>query len=83
MEISKKMKRKSEILKYLSDEDKIIFLSELLEAVSLSKKQGSFSAIDECLNAWEATAEIASIPGISEKVWLKFDKLKAAGILHG
>lgn len=77
------MKRKNNILKYLPEGDKEIFLSDLLEAIALSKKQGSFSAIDECLNAWEATVEMVSIPGMSEKVWSKFNKLKTAGILHG
>lgn len=77
------MKRKNNILKYLNEEDRVIFLSELLDSIALSKKQGSFAAIDECLNAWEATAEMNSIPGMSEKVWAKYNKLKAAGVLHG
>ena len=77
------MKRKNKILEYLPAGDKELFLSDLLEAIVLSKKQGSFSAIDECLNTWEATAEMASIPGMSEKVWAKFNKLKTAGIFHG
>jgi hypothetical protein len=52
------MKRKNSILKYLAEEDRAMFLSELLDAIALSKKQNSFAAIDECLNAWEATAEM-------------------------
>jgi len=77
------MKRKNSILKYLAEEDRAMFLSELLDAIALSKKQNSFNAIDECLNAWEATAEMNSIPGMSEKVWSKYNRLKAAGILNG
>jgi len=76
------MKRQSEILKYLPDEDKVAFLSELLESISLSKKQGSFSPIDNCLDAWEATAEMNSVPRLSEKVWEKYNKLKSVGLIH-
>lgn len=77
------MKRKNEILKYLSDEDKLLFLSELLDAVAASKKQGSFVSIDECLSAWEATAELNSVPRLRDKVWDKYIKLKSAGLIHG
>ncbi|MFH1941773.1 MAG: hypothetical protein ABIL68_06675 [bacterium] len=77
------MKRKHEILKYLPDEDKLIFLSELLEAISLSKKQGSFLSIDDCLEEWEATAELNSVPGLREKVWERYERLKTSGSLHG
>ena len=69
------MKRKNEILKYFPNEDKLIFLSELLDAIESSKKQGSFAPIDECLEAWEATAELISVPGLRESVWSRFNKL--------
>ena len=78
-----KMKRQNEILKYLPDEDKLIFLSELLEAISLSKRQGSFSPIDDCLEEWEATAELNSVPDLREKSWERYERLKASGLLHG
>ena len=67
----------------LPDEDKLIFLSELLEAISLSKKQNSFSPIDDCMSAWEATAELSSVPGLRERVWTRYEKLKSAGLIHG
>ena len=77
------MKRKNEILKYLPDDDKLIFLSELLDAIDMAKKQKSFSSIDECLASWEATAELNSVPGLREKVWVKYNKLKSSGLIHG
>ena len=72
--------RKNEILKYLEPEDREVFLSELLEAVGIAKREGSFKAIDKCIDSLEATAELNSIPGIREKVWDKYSKLKEAGI---
>lgn len=78
-----KMKRKSEILKYLPDEDKAIFLSELLDAIAISKKQNSFSPIDKCLDSWEATAELNSVPGLKEKAWKRYEKLKESGLING
>ena len=77
------MKRKNEILKYLPDDDKLLFLSELLNAIDIAKKQKSFSPIDECLSSWEATAELNSVPGLCEKVWIKYNKLKSSGSIHG
>ena len=77
------MKRKNEILKYLPDDDKLIFLPELLDAIDMAKKQKSFSPIDECLSSWEATAELNSVPGLREKVWTKYNKLKSSGLIHG
>jgi len=76
------MKRKSEILKYLPDDDKLLFLSELLDAINISRKEGSFLSIDECLSAWEATAELNSVPGLHDKVWAKYHKLKSSGLIH-
>jgi len=77
------MKRKNEILKYLHDDDKLLFLSELLDAIALSKKQNSFATIDSCMEAWEATAELNSVPGLREKVWSRFENLKSRGLIHG
>jgi hypothetical protein len=77
------MKRKNEILKYLPDEDKLIFLSELLDAIAISKKQNSFLPINECLDSWEATAELNSVSGLREKVWKRYEKLKESGLING
>jgi len=73
--------RKNEILKYLEPEDQGMFLSDLLKAIRTAKRAGSFRAIDECIEAWEATAELNSIPGFRERVWAKYSKLKEAGII--
>ena len=83
MGIPNKMKRKNEILKYLPDEEKLLFLSELLSAVALSKRQNSFTQINDCLSSWGDTAELNSIPGLREKVWERFEKLKSRGLIHG
>lgn len=72
----------SEILKYLAAEDKDLFLSELMEAIAQSKKLGNFDAIDECIEEWEATAELNSIPDFSTKVWNRYYRLKKAGIIN-
>ena len=77
------MKRKNEILKYLPDEDKLLFLSELLDAIVISKKQNSFLPINECLDSWEATAELNSVPGLRESVWKRYEKLKESGLING
>lgn len=73
----------SEILKFLSDEDKELFISELISAIRKSKRKNNFEAIDKCLESWEATAELNSIPGLRESVWKKYEKLKKDGLLHG
>lgn len=78
-----KMKRKNEILKYLPNEDKLRFLSELLDAITTSKKQNSFLPINKCLDSWEATSELNSVPGLREKVWKQYEKLKESGLING
>jgi hypothetical protein len=76
-------KKQSEILKFLTDEDKVEFLEELLDAIKTARREGSLTAVNECIKSWEATAELNSIPGLRERTWQKFNKLKASGLIHG
>lgn len=77
------MKRKNEILKYLSEDDQLLFLSELLDAIMAARRKDSFLPIDECMERWEATAELSSVPGLRESVWERYNKLKSSGAIHG
>ena len=74
-----KNKRKSEITRYLTENEKSHFLSELIDAIEISKISGNFDAINECLLSWEDVVELNSIPKFKEKVWDRFNKLKSAG----
>ena len=80
--MERKPNRCKEMLRFLSQEDKNIFLSELLDAVSVSMENQSVDAINECLEKWEDTVEMISIPGMKERVWERFEKLKARGCIH-
>lgn len=71
--------KKDSIFRYLSETDKDQFLSELLHAIDQSKREGSFDAVTSCIEDWEDTAELLSIPGLKERVWERFTKLKEAG----
>lgn len=69
------------ILTYLSDEDKALFLNELLHAIDQSISEGNFGAINSCVENWEDTAELLSIPGFKDCAWAQFNKLKKLGCI--
>jgi hypothetical protein len=71
--------KSDEMLRYLSEEDKARFLSELLHAIDQSISDGNFDAISLCIENWEDTVELLSIPGLKDRVWAQFTKLKEAG----
>ena len=75
-------KKIKQILADLSGDEKELMLGELLRAIEVSKREGSFDAIEECLASWEATIELSKTPGVKEKVWERYDRLKKAGIIH-
>jgi hypothetical protein len=75
--------RANRITKYLADEDKFLFLEELLEAIEKSKRENNFTSINDCLNSWEATAELNSIPGLKERVWQRYNRIKKVGFIYG
>lgn len=72
---------KNKILKYLSSEDKEIFLNELLNAVRTGKRKKSFDDINKCIESWEATAELNSIPGFQKRVIKKIRDMKRAEVI--
>ena len=71
--------KNDEMFRYLSEEDKAKFLSELLHAIDQSISEGNFDAISLCIENWEDTVELISIPGLKDRVWERFTKLKEAG----
>ncbi len=75
-------KQTNEILKYLSLEDQKEFLNELLALIKAGKRKGSFDAIDKCIEEWEATAEMNSIPGFQKRVSQKVKRLNNASKLR-
>ncbi len=79
--MSKKHQNSSEMLMYLSKDDKVLFLSELLQAIDQSINEGNFDAISLCIENWEDTVELLSIPGLKDRVWAQFTKLKEAGCI--
>ena len=66
----------NEILKYLSTEDQREFLNELLNAVRTAKRKNSFDDINKCIELWEATAELNSIPGFQKRISKKIKEFK-------
>jgi len=74
-------KQISEMLKFLSAKETEAFLSELMAAVEKSKEVGNFNAIDNCIEDWEETVELLSIPGMRDKAWERYNELKSAGII--
>ena len=77
----KKHQKSSEILRYLSKEDKVLFLGELIQAVDQSISEGNFDAISLCIENWEDAVELLSIPGLKDRAWAQFAKLKEAGCI--
>ena len=70
-----------EILTYLPDQDKCLFLKDILQAVKQSKDEGTFDAVDACIEAWDDTVELLSMPGLQEEVWRNFNRLKDDGFI--
>lgn len=79
--MGRKQQRNSDILKHLNNEDKISFLDDLISAVEQSKRDGNFDAIDLCLDQWEATVELMDIPGLKDRAWENYNRLKNLGVI--
>lgn len=77
----KKHQKNSEIFRCLSEDDKAMFLDELLQAIDQSISEGNFDAINLCVENWEDTVELHSIPGLKDRAWAQFTKLKEAGCI--
>lgn len=56
------------ILEFIHDKD--TFILNLVEAVNKNQQ-----AVEECLDSWEAAAEINSIPGCKERIWERYKSL--------
>jgi hypothetical protein len=77
-------KRKiKQMLSQLSNDEKNEMLRELLESIATLRKSGDSAPLLMCVDAWEATAEMKAIPGASERVWGRFNRLKDSGAIHG
>jgi len=63
---------KNKMLVYLSNKDQKIFLDELLDVI----KSKNFDDVLKCIESWEATAELNSIPGFQKRIVKKIKKMK-------
>jgi hypothetical protein len=72
-------KRVAQILKYIEDKD--TFILELISAVNKATSDNDPRTVEKCLDEWEASAELNSIPGFSKKVWSSFNSLVKAGLI--
>lgn len=72
-------KRVKEILKDINDKDS--FTIELISAVNKSISRNDPKFVRECLDAWEASAELNRIKGFSKKVCNRFNSLVKAGLI--
>jgi len=72
--------RVAEILKYIEDKD--LFVTELLAAINRSVAEKNPQIIEDCLEEWEASAELNSIPGFSANVQRRYKLLVKAGLIN-
>jgi hypothetical protein len=72
-------KRAKEILKNINNKDS--FTIELISAVNKSIGRNDPRFVNKCLDEWEASAELNSIPGFAKKVRNRFDSLVKAGLI--
>lgn len=75
----KKYQKSSKIFECLSKDDKVIFLNELLRAIGKSINEKNFDAINLCIENWEDTTELLSIPGLKDRAWKQYTELKETG----
>ena len=80
--MQKKHPKSDHILQYLCKEDSDLFLNELLRAVDQSQGEGNFDAINLCIEEWEDTVELLSIPGLQDNAWVQFNELREAGAIN-
>lgn len=69
------------ILEHL-DEGRDHFVMDLVGLLEAALDSGDTSPIEECLDEWEAVAELDSMPGFKAKIWEGFNKLKERGIVQ-
>jgi hypothetical protein len=75
----KKTRKKNNILKYLTEEEKEHFLDALLLLIKRFKVDKKCEPIEQCIDDWKEVAELNSIPNFKERVWERFNCLKSEG----
>lgn len=72
--------RVAAILKYIDDKE--LFVTELLDAINRSVAEKNPQIIEDCLEGWEASAELNSIPGFAANVQKRYKLLVKAGLIN-
>jgi 3-methyladenine DNA glycosylase AlkC len=72
--------RVAEILKFVDDKE--LFVTELLAAINRSVAEKNPQIIENCLEEWEASAELNSIPGFAANVKRRYKLLVKAGLIN-
>jgi 3-methyladenine DNA glycosylase AlkC len=72
--------RVAEILKYIDDKE--LFIKELVAAINISVVKNNRKIIEDCLDEWEASAELNSIPGFAANVKRRYKLLVKAGLIN-
>jgi len=72
-------KQAEEILKNIKNKE--CFTLELISAVNKSISKNDSKFVKECLDDWEASAELNRIPGFPKKVCNRFNSLVKAGLI--
>jgi hypothetical protein len=69
------------ILRFVEEKD--LFVSELISAINKSIEKENPELIEDCLQEWEASAELNSIPGLAERVRKRYQSLVESGLIDG
>jgi hypothetical protein len=72
--------RVAEILRYINAKE--LFIIELMVAINNSLAEKNPQIIEDCLQEWENSAELNSIPGFSDNVQRRFKSLVKAGLIN-
>jgi len=72
--------RVAEILKYIEDKDQ--FIMELIFAINRAISEKNTHIIENCLDEWEASAELNSIQGLAANVKKRYKLLVKAGLVN-
>ena len=72
-------KKVVEILKNIKDKDS--FTLDLVTALNKSISTNNPGFVRQCLDEWEASAELNRIPGLSRNVRNRFNSLVRAGLV--
>lgn len=73
------VKRVLEILNFVKNKE--LFLEELFAAISKSTRENNQKIIENCIEEWEASAELNSIPNLASNVQKRYRLLVKAGLI--